>query len=200
LSLVLVAACGLLVRSFYRLLTVDGGFQAEHVLTFELSLPPAMYPDTKHIVQFYKDALPRLRGVAGIRSAAIAEAVPMGGAPESTAMFIVGHVPANRNDIPMVNYTVVSPGFFGTVGTPLQAGRDFLDSDNETAQPVAIINRSMARRFWPEEDPIGKQIRVPSQRNPMTIIGIVADLKHTSVREDPSPEVFVPFTQDVCLH
>jgi putative ABC transport system permease protein len=197
LSLVLVAGCGLLVRTFSHLLSVDAGFLPEHVLTFELSLPATSYPDRQHIVQFYQQALPRLRGVAGVQSAAITEAVPMGGSPESTAILIGGRVPANRQDVPIVNYTIVSPDCFATLGTPVERGRDFLDSDNENAQPVTVINRSMARRFWPDEDPIGKQVRVPAQRQSMTLVGIVADLKHSSLRENPAPEVFVPYTQDV---
>jgi predicted permease len=197
LSLVLVAGCGLLVRTFSHLLSVDAGFLREHVTTFELSLPATTYPDKQHIVQFYQQALPRLRAVAGVQSAAITEAVPMGGAPESTAILIGGRVPASRQDIPMVNYTIVSPGYFATLGTPLKRGRDLLDSDNETAEPVTVINQSMARRFWPKQDPIGKQVHVPAQRRPMTIVGIVADLKYGSLREDPTPEIFVPYTQDV---
>jgi putative ABC transport system permease protein len=147
-------------------------------------------------MQFYQQALPRLRGVAGVQSASITEAVPMGGAPESTAIYIVGHPPASRNDVPIVNYTMVSPDFFATLGTPLERGRDFLDSDIATAQAVTVINRAMARRFWPKENPIGKQVLVPAQHHPLTIVGVVADMKHSSLREDPSPEVFVPYTQD----
>jgi putative ABC transport system permease protein len=196
LSLVLVITSGLLARTFYHLLSVDGGFLTENVLTFELSLPAAQYPDRQHIMQFYQQALPRLRGVAGVQSASITEAVPMGGAPESTAIYIVGHPPASRNDVPIVNYTMVSPDFFATLGTPLERGRDFLDSDIATAQAVTVINRAMARRFWPKENPIGKQVLVPAQHHPLTIVGVVADIKHSSLREDPSPEVFVPYTQD----
>ncbi|HYX53931.1 MAG TPA: ABC transporter permease, partial [Candidatus Limnocylindrales bacterium] len=197
LSLVLVVICGLLVQTFRHLLNADAGFRPEHVITFEVTLPAATYPDNAHIVQFYREALPRLRAIPGAQSAAISEAVPMGGGPESTAMFIVGRVPASRKDVPMVNYTVVSPEFFTTVGTPFLRGRDFLESDNESGQAVAIINQAMARRFWSDQDPMGKQIRVPSQKAPMTIVGVVADLKHTSVREPAAPEVFVPFTQEV---
>jgi putative ABC transport system permease protein len=197
LSLVLVAGCGLLVRTFSQLLSVDAGFLREHVTTFELSLPTTTYPDKQHIVQFYQQALPRLRTVAGVQSAAITEAIPMGGAPESTAIFIAGRLPASIQDVLMVNYTIVSSNCFAALGTPLERGRDLLDSDNESVEPVTVINQSMARRFWPKQDPIGQQVRVPAQRRPMTIVGVVADLKHSSLREDPTPEVFVPYTQDV---
>jgi predicted permease len=197
LALVLVVAAGLLIRSFYRLLGADAGFHAEHVLTFELSLPGAQYPDRQHIAQFYRQALPDLRAVAGVQSAAMTEAVPMGGAPESTAIRIPGHPPARRNEAPIANYTIISPDFFSTLRTPLLRGREFTDSDSATTQPVTVINQAMARTFWPREDALGKQVIVPAQRVPMIVIGIVANIKHSSMREDAEPEMFVPYTQDV---
>jgi predicted permease len=99
--------------------------------------------------------------------------------------------------MPIVNYTIVSPDFFGTLGTPLEHGRDLQDSDLEDGQAVAVINRSMARQFWPAGDALGKQVVVPAERRPITIVGIVADTKHASLREKPSAEMFVPYTQDV---
>jgi predicted permease len=195
LALVLVIASGLLVRSFYYLLRVDAGFRTEHVLTFELSLPGTRYPDQQHIAQFYRQAIPLLRGVAGVDSAAITEAVPMGGAPSGTVIRIPGRPVAALNQASMVDYTIISPGLFATLGTPFERGRDFLDSDDETEPAVAIINRTMARRLWPQEDALGKQIVVPAQPRPMTIVGIVADTKHSSLHEDQDPEMFVPYTQ-----
>jgi predicted permease len=196
LSFVLVVASGLLIQTFHHIVTADGGFRAEHVLTFELSLPVSQYPDRQHIAQFYQQALPRLRAMAGVRSVAITDAVPMGGAPESTAIYIVGRTPVDRNDVPMVNYTIASPHFFATLETPFVRGRDFLDSDTDSAPAVTIINHAMARRFWPDEDAIGKKVIVPAQRHPLTVVGIVADIKHSSLREEPAPEMFVPYTQD----
>jgi predicted permease len=197
LALVLVVAAGLLIRSFYRLLGTDAGFHPEHVLTFELSLPGAQYPDRQHIAHFYQQVLPGLRAVAGVQSAAITEAVPMGGAPESTVIRVPGHLPAHRNEVPIVNYTIISPGFFNALGTPLLHGREFTDSDTATTEPVTVINQAMARTFWPREDVLGKQIIVPSQRVPMIVVGIVANIKHSSMREVAEPEMFVPYTQDV---
>jgi hypothetical protein len=147
-------------------------------------------------VQFYKEAIPRLRAVAGVHSAAISEAVPLGGAPESTIIRIPGRPVKAGNDLPIANYTIVSPDFFTTVGTPFEHGRDFLDSDDETGQAATIINHTMASRFWPGEDALGKQVVIPAQQRPMTIVGIVGGSKHSSLDEEPSPEIFVPYTQD----
>lgn len=197
LALVLVIASGLLIRTFYQLLASDSGFRPEHVLTFELSLPGTQYPNRDHIARFYQQALPRLRSIAGVESAGVTEAIPMGGATESTVIRIVGRTVAKGEHYPIVDYTIVSPGLFSALGTPLLQGRDVLDSDTLSAPAVTVINRAMARQYWPNENPIGKQVFVPSQRIPATIIGVVADIKHSSLREVPGPEMFEPYTQNV---
>jgi predicted permease len=197
LAVVLVVAAGLLARTFHRLLTSDSGFCAEHALTFELSLPGTQYPDRDRIARFYQQLLPRLQAVPGIKDAAAGEVVPMGGATESTMIRLTGRPAPKDGRNPIVNYTVASPGYFAALGTPLLRGRDFLDSDLLNAPPVTVINRAMAQAYWPGQDPIGQQVLVPSQQVPATIVGIVADMKHTSLREQPDPEMFEPYTQNV---
>ena len=197
LALVLVFASGLLIRTFYQLLASDSGFRPEHVLTFQLSLPSTQYPDRDRIARFYQQALPSLRVMPGVEQVGMTEAVPMGGATEAGVMRIVGRPVRKGDRPPIVNYTVISPGLFSALGTPILGGRDFLDSDVLAAPQVAMINRALAREYWPNEDPIGKQVLVPSQRVPATIVGIVFDIKHSSLREIPGPEMFEPFTQNV---
>lgn len=197
MALVLVITSGLLARTFLHLLNVDGGFRAEHVLTFELSLPATRYPDRHRIAQFYEQALPRLRAVAGVESAAITEAVPMGDAPEATVIHVSDHPPVTGRAQPMVNYTIVSPDLFRTLGTPLLRGRDLADSDNDDAAGATVINHAMAQEYWPNEDALGKRVVIPAHpERPIFVVGIVADTKHSSLRENPSPEMFVPFSQD----
>ena len=197
LALTLVVAFGLLVRTFYRLLASDGGFRPEHVLTFQVSLPSTQYPDREAIARFYQRALPGIRSVAGVDSVGITEAVPMGGPTEGGVMRIVGRTYRKGEPPPIVNYTVISPGLFSAQGTPILRGRDFVDSDVLSAPAVTIVNRALARQYWPNEDPIGKQVLVPSQKVPATIVGIVADIKHSSPREIPGAEMFEPYTQNV---
>jgi predicted permease len=197
MALALVMASGLLVRSFYQLLASDSGFRADHVLTFELSLPGTRYSDRTAIARFYQKALPRLRAIPGVEFAGVTESVPLGGATESGVARIVGRPLGKGERPPIVDYTIISPGLFSALGTPLLQGRDVLDSDVLSAPPVAVINRAMARHYWPNEDPIGKQVLVPSQRVPATIIGVVADIKHSSLRDVPGPGMFEPYTQEV---
>lgn len=196
LALVLVIAASLLIRTFVHMLSVDPGFNPTRVLTFELSLPGAKYTDADHIVAFYHNALDRLRNLPGVESAGLVRTVPMGGAADSSGIRIPGHPAASEKEHRYAEYTIVSPGYFGAVGTPLLRGRDFLESDAADSMPVTIISSTMAKKYWPDEDPIGKQVGPGSARYPVsTIVGIAADVKHLSVREDPGPEMYVLYNQ-----
>jgi putative ABC transport system permease protein len=196
LALVLVISASLLVRTFIHMLQVDPGFNSSRVLTFELSLPATKYPDTEHIVALYHNALERLRNVAGVESAGLVRTVPMGGAADSTGIRILGRVRSDFKENPYSEYTIVSPGYFSAVGTPILRGRDFAASDTADSVPVTIISSVMAKKYWPGEDPIGKQVGPGSARYAVaTIVGIAADVKHLSVREAPGPEMYVLYNQ-----
>ena len=197
MALVLTVAAGLLVRTFQRLVNVDGGFQASRVMTFELSLPDAKFGNDKDkAARFYRAALDKLRALPGVEAAGVGEVVPLGGATESTGIRIPGRPPARKGEIRFANFTIVSPGYFEAVGTPVLRGRPIGDSDTADSPPVALINRAMANKYWPHEDPIGKQVGPGSTRYPASaIVGIVADVKHLSLRDEPTPEMYVPYTQ-----
>jgi predicted permease len=198
LAFVLVIVAGLLAQSFVRLLSVDAGFRADHVLTFELSLPELKYPDPQHIVTLYQGALHSLQSQPGIESAAIVETLPIGGATESTGIRIPDWTPPTSGTRRYANYTITSAGFFATVGAPVLRGREFLESDTANSMPVTVINEAMAKKFWPGQDAIGKQVGPGSPQYPVaTIVGIVANVKHLSLREEPGPEMYVPYTQKV---
>jgi len=198
LALVLMIAAGLLVRTFYQMLRTDPGFNSARVLAFELSLPNTRYNSTERIVQLYQKVLQNLRAVPGVEAAGLGETIPMRGAGESTGIRIPGRPPSNAKEQLYAAYTMVSPGYFSAVGTPIVRGRAFLASDTLESMPVTIINSTMARRFWPGQDPIGKQVGPGSIRYPAgTIVGVVADVKHLSLKEEPGPEMYVPFNQKV---
>ncbi|HLW51885.1 MAG TPA: ABC transporter permease [Candidatus Angelobacter sp.] len=196
LAVVLVVAAGLLTQTFAHLMAVDPGFSADRVLTFGLSLPPAKYLGESAIVAFYQRMLPQLRAASGVQGAALVETVPMGGSTEGSGIRVPGRVSSSANDKPFANYTIVSPGYFSAVQTPLLRGREFLESDTADSVPVVIINKAMAEQYWPGQDALGKQVGLGSNRFPlMQIVGIVADVKHLSLRETPGPEMYVPYTQ-----
>ena len=197
LALVLVIASGLLVRTFLHLLRVDPGFNATRVLTFELTLPEAKYPDKDKIAALYRKVLDQLRNIPGVQSAGLASPMPMSGGQESTAFLIPGRPAHELNGLQtFASYTIASPGYFSAIGTPILRGRPFLDSDTAGSQPVAIISKTLADQFYPGENPIGKSIKLPPKKYPvMTIVGIAADVKHFTVREKTGPEFYVVYTQ-----
>jgi predicted permease len=192
LSLVLVIAAGLLVRSFRQMLDADAGFDASRVVTFELPVPSAKYGDLPRVVRLYKEVQRRLQCVPGVRSAGFASLVPMGGSSEATTIRIQGH----PGLIDAANYELISPGYFTTIGAPLLHGRDISYADDLSTLPVAIVNADMARKYWPGEDPIGKQVGIDFPGAPVrTVVGVVGDIKQTSLREEPAPKMFLPYTQ-----
>jgi predicted permease len=197
MALVLVIAAGLLVRTFYSMLRSNAGFDATRVVTFELPLPTPKYADTARMAQLYQQVLLRLQSISTMQSAGFASVVPMGGAADGTVIRMPEHPTTNRSDQPYVNYSFASPGYFATIGTPLLRGRDFNDADTLSAVPVTIITSGMARKYFHGEDPIGKQVGVGLVKIPVrTIVGVVADIKHASLREEPDPEMYVPYTQN----
>jgi predicted permease len=192
LSLVLVIAAGLLVRSFLHMLHADAGFDASRIVTFELPVPSAKYGDIPSLVRLYKEVLKQLQRVPGVQSAGFASLVPMGGSSDAAMIRIQEHPRAND----AANYALVSPGYFTTIGAPLLRGRDITDADNLSTLPVTIINSYMARKYWPGEDPIGKEVGIGFPGAPVrTVVGVVGDIKQTSLREEPTPKMFVPYTQ-----
>ncbi len=197
LALVLVISAGLLIKTFYSLLGANAGFNPTRVLTFQLSLPSGKYNDTDRMARVYQRVLQQLQSTPRVHFAGLESFVPFGGATDSTVIRIPDHPPFDNKERPYANYSFASPGYFSAVGTPLLQGRDFLESDTSSAPLVTIINRAMARKYWPGQDPIGRQVGVADKRwKTRTIVGVVADTKRLSLREEPTAEMYVPYTQN----
>jgi predicted permease len=196
MALVLVISAGLLTRTFFRMLGTNGGFNPDRVLTFQVPLPALKYTDQNRIVTFFQNVLPRLRAIPGIESAGIGEIVPMGGEGESTGIRMPDHPAATQKVMAFANFTIISPGFLSSTGTPILRGRDIQESDTADSLPVAIINAAMEKRYWLGQSAIGKQVAPASERYPLcTIVGVVPDIKHSSLREETVPEMYVAYTQ-----
>jgi putative ABC transport system permease protein len=196
LALVLVVSAGLLTRTFFRLLGADGGFNAERVLTFQLPLRASKYAEQDHIVTLFGNVLRRLRAIPGVQSAGIGETVPLSGEGESTVIRMPDHPAISQKETPFANFTVISAGYFSAIGTPLLRGRDFQETDTADAMPVTIVNATMEKKYWPNQSAIGKQVGPGSTRYPLlTIVGVVPDVKHTSLREETAPEMYVLYNQ-----
>ncbi len=194
MALVLLIGAGVLIRSFISLMNVDPGFDPQNVLTMNVNLPESRYPTAAQMIAFERDALERLAKMPGVHSAGAVFGLPLGGILIRGDFSIEGQ-PAPPPEI-SPSKSVVSADYFRAVGIRLMKGRYFNDHDTETAPHVAIINENMARRFWPNQDPIGKRIR-PGFSNDQwcSIVGVVSDVKQISFAEEPSTAMYLPYEQ-----
>jgi putative ABC transport system permease protein len=204
LALTLVIGAGLMIRSFSRLLHLDPGFRGDHVATFQLFLPGAKYPEGDQVTGFYKELLRRIEALPGVVSAGAAWNPPLGGLRNNLGVEIEGR-PAVPGQEPEAMIQPASPGYFETLGIPLVQGRFFTEQDDAESLPVAVVNQTLARRFWPGENPVGRKVTFdgafgPSgffPRVPREIVGVVADFKSTSLDRAADPEIYCPHQQVV---
>ncbi len=194
LSTTLLVGSGLLIRSFIRLSSVNPGFEPKHLLTLEMTLPQTKYAKPAQLIALYRAVLREAQGVPGIESAALSTALPAFPTHQTPALF-EGQptVPLGRR--PIVNIQQLSPGYAKTLGVPLRAGRMFTEHDDETAPPVAMVNETAVRRFWPNEDPIGKRVWIGSLPKPFAVTGVLGDVKNAGVAVATEAELFLPFPQ-----
>jgi predicted permease len=196
MSLLLLVGAGLMIRSFLQLLRVDPGFKAENVLTMQLSLPQTKYTLPPQRAAFYRQVLQRLETVPGVRAVGAINQLPLTGSSSDRSFNVEGRPP--QNPPPNAEFRVVSPSYFRAITIPLVKGRYLADSDQETSPKAVIINQTMARRYWPNEDPMGKRISfdgTPTQQNWREVVGIVGDVRQLGLGSDAKPEMYVPFTQ-----
>ena len=179
LACILLIGAALMLRSFVNLLRTDPGFRPEHLLTASVSLPPRVYKP-KDTVRFWDTLAESLNSAAGIRAAGIGTDLPWTGYDDNIGGFLIeGKKPTGPEDF-HARYHVASPDYFRAVGIPLVRGRFFTAGDNIKAPPVMIINQSMARHYWPNEDAVGKRVSFddhPKESDWMRIVGVVGDVK-----------------------
>jgi putative ABC transport system permease protein len=205
LAVVLVVGAGLLAQSLYRLMRIDTGFKPGNLLTLQLAPSSTKYSDNQSIVTFYSQLLENVRALPGVLSAASVNVIPLAGFGGDTVFDIEGRPPAREQMkgpggfAQHLGFRIVSPGYFETLGIQLIRGRTFTAFDHRDAKLVTIINETMARRFWPGEDPIGRRIRLyrnPTETGPwMEIAGVVGDTKIRNLTEDVKQEIFMPHAQ-----
>jgi len=200
LVVVLLTGAGLLIRSFMHLQRVDLGFRPDHLLTMRFSMPSAKYPTPQATAAFQSTLLERTRQIPGVQGAALVSDIFLSATPNSTNFSIDGRAmtPDERNiEVPV---DAVSADYFRVMGIPLRRGRTFTAADNLDAPPVVIVNETMARRLWPNEDALGKRIRYGGEQSTaplMTIVGVVADMRRTGFDAPVRYETFRPNTQRV---
>ena len=197
LAALLLIGSGLLLRSFVRVTGIDPGFRSDHVITLNLLLPDASYGKPGQVQRFTERVLQQVRSTPGIRSATFASALPLTGGSNGT--ITVEGKPRGQNvwDSPLVEFARITPAFFQTLGIPFLAGRDFNERDRKDSPQVAIVNQTLARRFWPNENPIGKHIGYFNE--PVVwkeVVGVVGDTPQFGLERKPIPEMYTPLLQE----
>ncbi len=205
LAVILVVGAGLLVRSFSNLTNADPGFNPDRLLAIDLALPFAQYQEFDGIADFYRDLLVELEGLPGVQAVAAASSLPMGVQLDYQVPIVIDGRPAPEQGLePRVFTRQVSAGFFRLMGIGMVRGRGFEIRDNRDAPGVAIINEAAARRFFPDEDPIGKTIRgVAAEYGPLgkisktvvEIVGVARDVKYSNLAEASPPSLYFPLDQ-----
>lgn len=195
-ALAMLVGGGLLVRSFVRLEAVDPGFDADGVLTFRMGLPAAEFatPDSRRA--FFREMFARLEASPGVRFAGGTTRFPLDPAYGWGALDIEGR-PVAEGTQPLVGLRTVTRDYFRALRIPVAAGRGFTDLDRTDSRPVALVNETMARRFWPGEDPIGRRIGFGNAPDTWyDIVGVVGAVSHDGLDAAPIPEAYLAFTQD----
>src|SRR5215510_1606344 len=201
LTLVLLVGAGLLIRSLWRVMRIDPGFNPESALTMQVSLPESEYGGSERKIAFYRQLLERLKSVPGVEAAGMVNNLPMAGVNINGQFGVAGRP---RDQYGYAGYRVVSPDYFRAMNIPLRTGRYFTDQDSESSEPVAIISQRVAETFFRGEDPLGKRVLSVNDASPdefdqaekwPKIIGVVGDVKHLGLENKDSADLYVCYAQ-----
>jgi predicted permease len=197
ISLVLLLSAGLLIKSFSRLQEVRPGFESENLLAVRLSLPRTRYANRDALISFDEQLQPLLEALPGVSAVGAVSALPLSGTRASIEFTIEGRQ-SPRNEVWRSDYRIASNGYFRAMKIPLLRGREFSEQDNARTTPVAIVSETLARRFWPDGNPVGARVLVDDNNQgprPVEIVGVVGDVKHLSLEDEPTPHVYLPLRQ-----
>jgi putative ABC transport system permease protein len=197
IALVLLVGAGLMTRSFVRLLSVDPGYRVDHVLTVPISLPPSRYEETDRVITFYRELTRRVATLPGVSSVGGVAGVPLVAERGDLGIEIEGRPVAPGETRRRADWQVVTPGYFKAIGMRLLRGRAIEETDLETTPGVVVINEALVRKYWPNDDPIGKRFKLGGKAGPgmVTIVGVVADVRQASLAATPVGEMYLAHTQ-----
>lgn len=207
MSLVLLVGAGTLLHGLSALLNANLGFNPENVLSFQVWLPDSHYTTPADVRGFFQEAISKLRAIPGVKFAGAINFLPLTGWTDLSNFDISGRPAPPPKEEFVAHYRAIDPGYFTAMQIPLLSGRDFMAGDGENAQPVAIISKALAQKYWPNENPIGQQIRLrlqPSKSAPYrpvvgngwaTIVGVVSNLQEREFAERQLPIVYFPIAQ-----
>ncbi|MEE8586865.1 MAG: ABC transporter permease [Acidobacteriota bacterium] len=195
LAVSLLAGAGLMVSTFAQIYNADPGFNTSNLLTMAISVPHSSYPDDESLSRFYRDAVERLEGLSGVRRATAASSLPRSPFVPPTAFSLDDRPVSGDQPLPQTAWVAVDPGYLETLGISLLRGRSFDHTDRQDAPGVALISRSMAARYWPEEDALGQRFTLHGRS--WEIVGITADVLQAIFHfgDGPQSTVYVPQAQ-----
>ncbi|MGH7592065.1 MAG: ABC transporter permease, partial [Gemmatimonadales bacterium] len=201
LALTLLVGAGLLIRSFSRLVGVDPGFTSDHVLTFTIGLPQAKYPNDTLKVALWTRMTDAIVATPGVVAAGATTVLHFGGGFSTSSFNVEGlPQPTDGTPSPWGDIRLVTPGYLTAIKAPLIAGREFTDADRMGAPPVAIVDQVLARKYWPQGDPIGKRITYDSPTDPkaewIQIVGVVGHTAQEGLNADRRTQVYLPVAQN----
>jgi putative ABC transport system permease protein len=198
LALVLLVGAGLMIKSFMRLLDVRPGFEPQNLLTMQLALPEARYANDAQVLAFYGQLEERLKAQPGVEGIGFINSLPMSGSGGTSTFVFEGRPAPPAGQYPEANYRIASLDYFSTMKIPLARGRNFNAQDRSDAPGVVIINETLARLYFQNEDPIGKRLLRPDGTNPREIIGVVGDVKHFGLEDEAEAYIYLPLAQNAC--
>ena len=194
-SILLLIAAGLLIRSFGKLLESDLGFESKNLLTMEYRLPRAKYTQPDAPWNFHQQVLDRVQQLPGVKSAALIRGLPFTGNAGPVGIELLDRAAAPAGREPQVLFNIATGSYFATAQVPLVRGRLFGDQDRANTPIAFLINQTMARKFWPEQDPIGKQIKLLEDNVTGSVIGVVGDTKQFGLKDEPTPQLYAAYSQ-----
>jgi putative ABC transport system permease protein len=197
LSVMLLVGAGLLVRSFQRVLNTNPGFRPEHVLTASIDLPPDEYSQEERVASFYKQLLDKLRQTPGIAAAGGSTDLPLLGG-WTHAFTVEGYRPPPGPELNLCNHSVIYGDYLQTMGIPLLRGRYFTEQDGPESTHVLIVSESLAKKYWPGQDPLGKRLKwgPPESKDPwLTVVGVVGDVKQGALETATDAHTYEPYVQ-----
>jgi putative ABC transport system permease protein len=204
LALTLLAAAGLAVHSFWNLTHVNMGFRTDHILTFNLPMPDERLKGPEQITAFYRQLIERVQGLPGITAASVSTGMPVQGTNFGMPFDIVGKPVADRSQRPSAGFNMVTPGFFPAFGIRISRGRAFTEADAAGGQPVAVVNSTFVKKYFPNVDPLTQRITVEQLIPGVTnlgppidwqIVGVYENVRNAGPKGDGFPEIDVPFAQ-----
>jgi predicted permease len=194
LSLVALIGAGLFLRSLQNAQRINPGFDADHLAVMSLDLGAQGYTEERGR-QFQQRVLERAASVPGVQTATVASAVPLFNGGFARTVFLEGQDTSDRRSGRLVQITVAGPHYLETLGIPLVRGRALTETDQPNTPAAVVINETMARRFWPDQDPIGRRFKFFGQTNFQNVVGIAKDSKYNFIGEEPTPYIYQSATQ-----